>query len=98
MQTAMENRRKRSSRKRLSTVKSDDLDIRASGAESVDSLSNTMFSVQRGKLKTIFYEIKWNKFTKTSKFIMPKGSSINKIPYFFTFLTYILVTLFSFKL
>jgi len=55
MQTAMENRRKRSSRKRLSTVKSDDVDVRTSGAESVDSLSNTMFSVQRGQLTTTIF-------------------------------------------
>jgi hypothetical protein len=48
MTTAMDNRRKRSSRKRLSTVKSDDVDMKASGTESVDSLPNTMFSVQRG--------------------------------------------------
>ena len=46
--TASENRKKRSSRKRLSTVKSDDADVRVSGVDSLDSLPSNVFSVQRG--------------------------------------------------
>jgi hypothetical protein len=53
MMTAMEKRKNRSSRKRLSTVKSDDIDMKASGTESVDSLHINMFSVQRGILSTL---------------------------------------------
>ena len=48
MSTASENRKKRSSRKRLSTVKSDDADVRVSGVDSLDSLPSNVFSVQRG--------------------------------------------------
>lgn len=47
MVTAYEHRKKRCSRKRISALKNEDLDLRASGTDSVDSLPRNLVTVQR---------------------------------------------------